>query len=302
MDTQNTSRQLRYLEEVRIPLHRAGFGTLPLEGEQLPALWNGAPLCRITGKGSVFYRREDVDTPQAEDALYRVEDIAAKTLEYMTAMETAPQLKASGLDGDYRILADFGGTVLAGTPSKYGVQFVTWDWDYDRTGVVHGHYFMENYDAAKRDFVTRSGLVQKEQLFSPEQLTEIFRCCADSVDEDFFELTDMEKLGAAVMLAEPKSAAQIKNLAESLDLFDFAPGAHTPQEYGKYMIQQSGRFEYDENLDAFYDYEKYGTERMNAEDGMFTDRGYIAYKGYISMEEVMNGGQSNHMVMGGLSQ
>ena len=86
------------------------------------------------------------------------------------------------------------------------------------------------------------------------------------------------------------------------DLFDLAPGAHTPQEYGKYMIQQSGRFEYGENLDAFYDYEKYGTERMNAEDGMFTDRGYIAYKGYISMEEVMNGGQSSRMVLGGLSR
>ena len=27
--------------------------------------------------------------------------------------------------------------------------------------------------------------------------------------------------------------------------------------------------------------------------------GYIAYKGYTSMEEVMNGGQSSHMVMGG---
>ena len=72
---------------------------------------------------------------------------------------------------------------------------------------------------------------------------------------DGLSKADMEKLGAVVMLAEPKSAAQIKNLAESLDLFDFAPGAHTPQEYGKYMIQQSGRFEYDENLDAFYDYE-----------------------------------------------
>lgn len=94
MDTQNTSRQLRYLEEVRIPLHRAGFETPPLEGAQLPVLWNGAPLCRITGKGSVFYRRKDADTPQAEAALYRVEDIAAKTLEYMTAMEAAPQLKA----------------------------------------------------------------------------------------------------------------------------------------------------------------------------------------------------------------
>ena len=113
---------------------------------------------------------------------------------------------------------------------------------------------------------------------------------------------DMEKLGAVVMLAEPKSAAQIKNLAESLDLFDFAPDAHSPAEYGKYMIQQSGHFDYDENLDAFYDYEKYGTERMNAEDGMFTDRGYIAYKGYISMEEVMNGSQSSRMAMGGLSR
>ena len=119
---------------------------------------------------------------------------------------------------------------------------------------------------------------------------------------DGLSKADMEKLGAVVMLAEPKSAAQIKNLAECLDLFDFAPGAHSPAEYGKYMIQQSGHFDYDENLDAFYDYEKYGTERMNGEDGMFTDRGYIAYKGCYSMEEVMNGGQSNHMVLGGLSR
>jgi len=113
---------------------------------------------------------------------------------------------------------------------------------------------------------------------------------------------DIEKLGAVVMLAEPKSAAQIKNLAENLDLFDFAPDAHSPAEYGKYMIQQSGHFDYDENLDAFYDYEKYGAERMNAEDGMFTDRGYVAYKGFFRMEEVMNGSPSSRMEMGGLSR
>ena len=118
---------------------------------------------------------------------------------------------------------------------------------------------------------------------------------ADSLSD-----SDMNKLGAVVMLAKPKSAAQIKNLAENLDLFDFAPGAHSPAEYGKYMIQQSGHFDYDENLDAFYDYEKYGAERMNAEDGMFTDRGYIAYKGFFRLEEVMSGSQSSHMVMGGM--
>ena len=184
MDTQNTSRQFRYLEEVRIPLHRAGFGTLPLEGDQLPVHWNGTPLCRITGKGSVFYRREDADTPQAEDALYRVEYIAAKTLEYMTAMEAAPRLKASGLDGDYRILADFGDAVLAGHPTERGVQFVTWEWDWDRKGVHHGHYFQNGYEEAKHDFVRRSGLLPREALFEPEQLAEMHRALAFVCEQD----------------------------------------------------------------------------------------------------------------------
>ena len=195
MNERKTEQQLRYLEEVCVCLHHAGFETQPLEDSQLPVYWNGVPLCRITGKGSVFYRREDVGTPQAEEALIRAEDIVAWTLEYMTAMETAPQLKVSGLEGDYRILADFNGTVLAGTHSKHGVQFVTWDWDYNRTGVSHGHYFMDDYDRAKQDFATRSGLIHKEQLFSPEQMTEIYRCCADSVDGDFFDLTaEQEKV------------------------------------------------------------------------------------------------------------
>ena len=99
------------------------------------------------------------------------------------------------------------------------------------------------------------------------------------------------KLGAAVAMAKPQSAEEIKMLVESLDLFDFVPGVHTPTEYGKYMIQESERFEYDENLEAFYDYEGYALQRMNEENGMFTDRGYIAYKGGVALKEVMECGQ-----------
>ena len=102
---------------------------------------------------------------------------------------------------------------------------------------------------------------------------------------------DIIKLGAAVAMARPQSAEEIKMLAESLDLFDFVPGVHTPTEYGKYMIQESERFEYDENLEAFYDYEGYALQRMNEENGMFTDRGYIAYKGGVALKEVMECGQ-----------
>ena len=118
---------------------------------------------------------------------------------------------------------------------------------------------------------------------------------ADALSSD-----DIKKLGAVVTMARPRTAEQIKNLVENLDLFDFAPSASTPAEYGKYMIQQSGRFEYDENLDEFYDYEKYGLQRMGEEDGMFTDRGYIAYKGDISLAEIMEGSQCSYMEMGGM--
>ena len=175
MNDQNETAQLRFLEETAIRLRQNGFTVEPIEDHHLPVCWENGRLCRITGKGSVFYRREDADTPQAEDALFRIEDIAAKTLEYMTAMEYAPQLKASGLTGDYRILADFGDAVLAGHPAERGVQFVTWEWDFDRKGVHHGHYFQGDYEAAKRDFTVRSGLVPKDALFEPEQLAEIYR-------------------------------------------------------------------------------------------------------------------------------
>ena len=115
-----------------------------------------------------------------------------------------------------------------------------------------------------------------------------------------FSTDDIKKLGAAVTLAKPQNAEQVKNLAENLDLFDFAPDAHSPAEYGKYMIQQSGHYEFDENLDEFYDYEGYAQQRINDEDGMFTDRGYIAYKEYFSLEKIMEGGQGGSMEMGGM--
>lgn len=98
---------------------------------------------------------------------------------------------------------------------------------------------------------------------------------------------DQKKLGAAVIMAEPEYASQIRHLAENLDQFEFAPDVKTPKEYGQYMIQESGHFDYDENLDEFYDYEKYGQQRMSRESGMFTEAGYISYHGTLSLEELM---------------
>ena len=145
---QNETTQLRYLEETATRLRQNGFTVEPIEDHHLPVCWEKGRLCRISGKGSVLYRQECVDSVRAQDALQTVIDTVKMTSEYMAILENAPRLKASGLHGDYRVLADFGSAVLAGHPTECGVQFVTWEWDFDREGVHHGHYFQDDYDAA----------------------------------------------------------------------------------------------------------------------------------------------------------
>ena len=100
---------------------------------------------------------------------------------------------------------------------------------------------------------------------------------------------EWSKLEAAAAVTSPEDSAQLRRLAENLDLFDFVPDVHTPEEYGRHMIQQSGRFDYDSELDAFYDYEKYGRQRIQEEQGRFTEPGYIAYNGTLTLDELIQG-------------
>lgn len=133
-------------------------------------------------------------------------------------------------------------------------------------------------------------------------------------EEDLFELNKLcvcvqmldheayPKLEAALQIVKPSSIAEARHLIEQLDLFDFIPGISTPEEYGRHMITESGHFEYDDNLNEFYDYKKYGQWRMEHEQGRFVDGGYVSYHGFISTDEVLAGIQSERldMTMGGM--
>ncbi len=120
--------------------------------------------------------------------------------------------------------------------------------------------------------------------FERESLFELNRLC--QICSNFKE-QDLEKLGAVCQMAKPACAANIRQLAENLDQFDFAPNARTPEELGRYMIQRSGHYEYDENLEDFYNYCDYGVSRMLQDDGVFVDRGYVSYHGTLTLDELM---------------
>ena len=140
---------------------------------------------------------------------------------------------------------------------------------------------------------------EMQLLFSGSRFSDEVVCALDFEQESLFELNrlcqicsnfkeqDFEKLGAVCQLAKPTCAANIRQLAENLDQFDFAPNVHTPEELGKYMIQRSGRYEYDEKLKGFYNYGDYGVEKMLQEDGTFVDRGYVSYHGTLTLDELM---------------
>ena len=116
---------------------------------------------------------------------------------------------------------------------------------------------------------------------------------------------DMEKLNAVVLFAEAGDMMAVRQLAENLDLFDFVPGLQTPEEYGRHMIRESGHFDYDENLEGFYDYRRYGEQQIQQEGGQFNDCGYVVYQGTVPLEELMRGAtaeQRQGPQMGGLTQ
>ena len=54
-----------------------------------------------------------------------------------------------------------------------------------------------------------------------------------------------------------------------------------------HMIRESGHFEYDENLEGFYDYRRYGEQHIRQEGGQFNEYGYVAYHGTMTLEALM---------------
>lgn len=177
----NQSVQTTYFEELALRIQREHIESVPPDGDRLPILLNGQEIGVITPGGAIRVRAESIRDPDVSDLYHRAGAIAAEVREYMELMKTAPFIKASSLYAPYRQLADFNGYVLGGMESKRGAQFTTRQWTYDHDGLTLGHYFGNDYAAAKQDFALRSGLVLEEKRFTPEQLIEIYLCCADTM-------------------------------------------------------------------------------------------------------------------------
>lgn len=99
---------------------------------------------------------------------------------------------------------------------------------------------------------------------------------------------EMEKFSAAIECGEYASNIEdLINLTYNLDHYEIYP-VHTPEEYGRWLIEKMGQIQLPEAAKDFFDYEAYGEAAAINEGGTFTASGYVL-GGYGTFQKVYDG-------------
>ena len=206
----------KFFEELSRRLREGGIESSNVEDKRLEVFLHGRPVLFVSPGHDAFLLPAGSQNQKASELYHRVAEMADEVYEYVEAVQNAPLLRASSLKDEFHLLADFGGAVLAGIelPKEWGYQFNTWIWNYDRTALLYGHNYMGDFQSAQQDFAVRSGLISKAQLFSPEELTELYRGTDYLLDEGP-ELEDVQL--KALQTARTKIEYTVPDLTDRLE-------------------------------------------------------------------------------------
>ena len=135
----------------------------------------------INDAGEITYKSEQ------RDFVYNIlSPLVDGVNEVAAAWERANPVPFENLS-QFRVLADYGKAMLAArddTELGRGLYFATWQYDYNRTGLEHGHY-MEDYKTAKEDFSIRAGLISSDKIVTREQAAEIVTVIKNLIENDY---------------------------------------------------------------------------------------------------------------------
>ena len=98
--------------------------------------------------------------------------------------------------------------------------------------------------------------------------------CAKNSDQKQSEI-----FRAIIEYTQPQTPSEVLCIAEDVAMFEAVAGIKNAEGYGHYLIEESGHFEYDSNLDDYLDFKKCGEKHMREDRGVITEWGYLAYQG-----------------------
>jgi len=213
-DTESISQNVatKLISELR----SRGYGVTPANtsGKEnswdIEKIWvtqNGNDLCDINCVTNTISYKNVSDRTEVEAILKVIDDLQEQEVIFLDA----PHLKIAGLER-YKLLADYNDVIFAACevsnldPTMHKVESINYvTWEKDRNGAeygVHtGHYFDDDYVAAKEDFATRSGLLSKDKLFSETEMIAVYAGLVklDSVDENSSdEIKNFDKIKSKI--------------------------------------------------------------------------------------------------------
>lgn len=126
-----------------------------------------------------------------------------------------------------------------------------------------------------------------DHLGEYENLDELnhLACLLSELDQ-----SDLEKFEAVIDSGEhTSSVADLINLTQNLDCFEFYSDVHSDEELGRMYVLEFGGVEVPEHLIDYIDYEAYGRDVRINENGHFAPGGYV--RGGGAFTEVYHGVQ-----------
>lgn len=136
-------------------------------------------------------------------------------------------------------------------------------------GVRYEEIFITDYE------ISISGL--HDCLGEYESIDELnhLACLLSELDQ-----SDLEKFEAVIDSGEhTSSVADLINLAQNLDYYEFYPGVGDDETLGRIYVEDMEAIDVPEHLLNYFDYEAYGRDIRLEEDGHFAPGGYVLNNG-----------------------
>ena len=121
-------------------------------------------------KGEITYEHESED-------LNKVRSIKDKYWDHYVWCEYLDKMQFRDISG-YTKFFEVNNAVLGAMilPSDK-IQYACWTYNNDRSGVVSGHYCIDDFDEAKEEFAIRAGLIDKRKLFQRADMKAVYVAC-----------------------------------------------------------------------------------------------------------------------------
>lgn len=197
-----------------------GFSLAPSpKDHELALLHNGRAVGHYDAENEELYMKR---TTLGDALTEKLRLVFYTTMEYTREYSSAPPLCANGVS-DFRELCSMNDVVLAAKHrGRAGFQFVTWDYSSYGKGVESGHYFEDDYTAAKRDFAKRAELIPPQVIFDDQELAMIRSAISIAGQSDkFVQRLSGEERNRLLDLSQ--------RITDALSDMDFSEQATQPQ-------------------------------------------------------------------------